>query len=316
MISFENIEFLWLLLFVPALLYWYLRKNEALRSKLRFSDTRIFSKISGRKVSLRVHLPFALRLIALTLIIFGFARPRSGVTNQEITTEGIDIMLVLDISSSMEARDFKPNRLEAAKAVADLFIKNRKNDRIGLIVFAAESFIQAPLTLDYDVLRSFLRKVRIVPKKYDGTAIGLAISSGVNRLRRSDAKSKIMILLSDGSNNSGEVQPLTAAELAAAFDVKVYTIGAGTKSRRLLQGDLDEEMLIKIAERTNGKYFHAADEQRLQDIYNEINELEKTEIKVKEYTEYEETFAWLLLPGLFLLLSEILLGNTRLRKIP
>ena len=316
MISFENIEFLWLLLFVPILIYWYKRKNESLRSNLRFSDTRIFGAILNRKVPLRVHLPFALRLIAISLIIFGFARPRSGVTNQEITTEGIDIMLVLDISSSMEARDFKPNRLEAAKVVADLFIKNRKNDRIGLIVFASESFIQAPLTLDYDVLRSFLRKVRIVPKKYDGTAIGLALSSGVNRLRRSDSKSKIIILLSDGSNNSGEVQPLTAADLAAAFDVKVYTIGAGTKSRRLLQGDLDEEMLKKIAERTNGKYFHAANEQRLQDIYNEINELERTEIKVKEYTRFKELYSFLLLPGLIILLIEVFTGMTYSRRLP
>lgn len=315
-ISFENIEFLWLLIVVPILAYWYIRRNEILRSKLRFSDTKIFSTILSRKIPLRVHLPFALRLIAISLIIFGFARPRSGVTNQEITTEGIDIMLVLDISSSMEARDFKPNRLEASKAVADLFIENRINDRIGLIVFAAESFIQAPLTLDYDVLRSFLRKVTIVPKKYDGTAIGLAISSGVNRLRRSDAKSKIMILLSDGSNNSGEVQPLTAAELAAAFDVKVYTIGAGTKSRRLLQGDLDEEMLKKIAEMTNGKYFHAANEQRLKDIYNEINDLEKTEIKVKEYTRFKELYSFFLLPGLIILLIEIIAGMTYSRRLP
>ena len=316
MITFENIEFLWLLLLVPVLLYWYIRRNESLRSKIRFSDTAVFRKISVRKVQLRVHIPFALRLVALSLIILGFARPRSGVTNQEISTEGIDIMLVLDISSSMEARDFKPNRLEAAKSVADLFIKNRKNDRIGLIVFAAEAFIQAPLTLDYDVLRSFLKKVRIVPKKYDGTAIGLALSSGVNRLRRSDAKSKIMILLSDGSNNSGEVQPLTAAELAAAFDVKVYTIGAGTKSRRLLQGDLDEEMLKKIAEMTDGKYFHASNEQRLQDIYDEINELEKTEIKVKEYTRFKELYSFLLLPGLILLLIEVFTGLTYSRRLP
>jgi len=316
MITFENIELLWLLLLVPVLLYWYIRRNESLRSKFRFSDTAVFRKISVRKVQLRVHLPFALRLVALSLIILGFARPRSGVTNQEISTEGIDIMLVLDISSSMEARDFKPNRLEAAKSVADLFIKNRKNDRIGLIVFAAEAFIQAPLTLDYDVLRSFLRKVRIVPKKYDGTAIGLALSSGVNRLRRSDAKSKIMILLSDGSNNSGEVQPLTAAELAAAFDVKVYTIGAGTKSRRLLQGDLDEEMLKKIAEMTDGKYFHASNEHRLQDIYNEINELEKTEIKVKEYTRFKELYSFLLLPGLIFLLIEVFTGLTYSRRLP
>ncbi|MCH7819403.1 MAG: VWA domain-containing protein [Candidatus Marinimicrobia bacterium] len=227
MITFENISFLWLLLALPFYLEWYRRKNDARRSKLRFSETSIFGLIQKRRVPLKVHLPFALRMIAIALLIVGFARPRSGVTNQEVTTEGIDIMLVLDISSSMEARDFRPNRLEAAKKVAKHFIENRVNDRIGLVVFASETFLQAPLTLDYGILLEFLRKVTIVPKKYDGTAIGLAIASGVNRLKNSDAKSKVMILLSDGSNNSGEIQPITAAELAATFDVKIYTVGAG-----------------------------------------------------------------------------------------
>ena len=316
MYTFENIELLYLLLLVPFLAYWHVKKNASIRTKMRFSDTAVFGAVQKRKIPLRVYLPFALRLFALSLIIVGFARPRSGVSNQEVTTQGIDIMLLLDISSSMEARDFRPNRLEAAKVVADLFINNRKNDRIGLVVFASESFIQSPLTLDYEVLRSFLKKVTIVPKKYDGTAIGLAIASGVNRLRRSDAKSKVMILLSDGSNNSGEIQPLTAAELAATFDVKIYTIGAGSKTRRLLQGELDEEMLKSIAEATNGRYYHATDEKRLYDIFEEINELEKTEIKVKEYTRYAELYPYLLLPGLLILLVEILAGMTYSRRLP
>ncbi|MCH7495101.1 MAG: VWA domain-containing protein [Candidatus Marinimicrobia bacterium] len=316
MYTFENIEMLYLLLLVPFLAYWYVKKNASIRTEMRFSDTAVFGAVQKRKIPLRVYLPFALRLFALSLIIVGFARPRSGVTDQEVTTQGIDIMLVLDISSSMEARDFRPNRLEAAKVVADLFINNRKNDRIGLVVFASESFIQSPLTLDYDVLRSFLKKVTIVPKKYDGTAIGLAIASGVNRLRRSDAKSKVMILLSDGSNNSGEIQPLTAAEIAATFDVKIYTIGAGSKSRRLLQGELDEEMLRSIAEATDGRYYHATDEKRLHDIYEEINELEKTEIKVKEYTRYAELYSYLLLPGLLILLVEMFAGMTYSRRLP
>ncbi len=316
MYTFENIEMLYLLLLVPFLAYWYVKKNASIRTEMRFSDTAVFGAVQKRKIPLRVYLPFALRLFALSLIIVGFARPRSGVSNQEVTTQGIDIMLVLDISSSMEARDFRPNRLEAAKVVADLFINNRKNDRIGLVVFASESFIQSPLTLDYDVLRSFLKKVTIVPKKYDGTAIGLAIASGVNRLRRSDAKSKVMILLSDGSNNSGEIQPLTAAEIAATFDVKIYTIGAGSKTRRLLQGELDEEMLRSIAEATNGRYYHATDEKRLHEIYEEINELEKTEIKVKEYTRYAELYSYLLFPGLLILLVEMFAGMTYSRRLP
>lgn len=316
MYTFENIEMLYLLLLVPFLAYWYVKKNASIRTEMRFSDTAVFGAVQKRKIPLRVYLPFALRLLALSLIILGFARPRSGVTDQEVTTQGIDIMLVLDISSSMEARDFRPNRLEAAKVVADLFINNRKNDRIGLVVFASESFIQSPLTLDYDVLRSFLKKVTIVPKKYDGTAIGLAIASGVNRLRRSDAKSKVMILLSDGSNNSGEIQPLTAAEIAATFDVKIYTIGAGSSTRRLLRGELDEEMLRSIAEATNGRYYHATDEKRLHEIYEEINELEKTEIKVKEYTRYKELYSYLLLPGLLILLVEMFAGMTYSRRLP
>ncbi len=314
--TFENISFLWLLLVVPFYFLWYVRLNEARRSKLRFSETAIFGVIQKRSIPVKVHLPFVLRMLAIALLIVGFARPRSGVTNQEVTTEGIDIMLVLDISSSMEARDFRPNRLEAAKRVADLFIENRANDRIGLVVFASEAFLQAPLTLDYDILREFLRKVTIVPKKYDGTAIGLAIASGVNRLKNSDAKSKVMILLSDGSNNSGEIQPVTAAELAATFDVKIYTIGAGTKNRRLLQSGLDEAILRQIAETTNGQYYHAANEERLLDIYEEINELEKTEIKVKEYTRFKELYSNFLLPGVLLLLMEIFTGLTYSRRLP
>ena len=316
MITFENISFLWLLLALPFYLEWYRRKNDARRSKLRFSETSIFRLIQKRRVPLKVHLPFALRMIAIALLIVGFARPRSGVTNQEVTTEGIDIMLVLDISSSMEARDFRPNRLEAAKKVAKHFIENRVNDRIGLVVFASETFLQAPLTLDYGILLEFLRKVTIVPKKYDGTAIGLAIASGVNRVKNSDAKSKVMILLSDGSNNSGEIQPITAAELAATFDVKIYTVGAGTRDRRLLQSGLDEAILRQIAETTNGKYFHAANEERLLDIYEEINELETTEIKVKEYTRFKELYSLFLLPGVILLLMEIFTGLTYSRRLP
>lgn len=316
MITFENISFLWLLLALPFYLQWYLRNNDARRSRLRFSETSIFKLIQKRRVPLKVHLPFALRMIAISLLIVGFARPRSGVTNQEVTTEGIDIMLVLDISSSMEARDFRPNRLEAAKRVAEHFIDNRVNDRIGLVVFASETFLQAPLTLDYDILLEFLRKVTIVPKKYDGTAIGLAIASGVNRLKNSDAKSKVMILLSDGSNNSGEIQPITAAELAATFDVKIYTVGAGSRDRRLLQAGLDETILRQIAETTNGKYFHAANEKRLLDIYEEINELETTEIKVKEYTRFKELYSLFLLPGVILLLMEIFTGLTYSRRLP
>ena len=206
-----------------AIWYWKRPQNAG---ALRYSSIKNILQVKNRHAFYKVHGPFVAKLIGIALLIMALARPQSGNTRREFTTEGIDIMLVLDISSSMKAIDFRPNRLEAAKSVAQKFIEGRQSDRIGLVVFAAESFLQCPLTIDYEVLKDLLNQVDIVEEKYDGTAIGMAIANATNRLRESQAKSKIMILLSDGCNNAGEIDPRTAANLANAFDIKIYTIGA------------------------------------------------------------------------------------------
>ncbi|HDZ13062.1 MAG TPA: VWA domain-containing protein, partial [Bacteroidetes bacterium] len=263
-------------------------------------------------------------------VILALARPQSGSTHEEITTEGIDIILAMDISSSMLAEDFKPkNRIEAAKEVAEEFVKGRKNDRIGLVVFAKDSYTQCPLTLDYGILLKFIKdvKIGIIP---DGTAIGMALANAVNRLRDSKAKSKVIILLTDGRNNAGELDPVTAAQIARAMGIRIYTIGAGKKGSALypvqdpffgkryvrMPVDIDENLLKQIASITGGKYFRATNTNSLREIYKEIGKMEKTKIHVKEYTKYKELFVGFLLTALIILIIEILLRNTKFRKIP
>lgn len=271
-----------------------------------------------------------LRIVVLALLIVALARPQTDKGQESITTEGIDIVLTLDVSGSMQAEDFDPNRLEAAKRVAADFIRGRKNDRIGLVVFAGHSVTQAPLTLDYDVLLSLLDRVKIGMLQEDGTAIGMAIANSVNRLRDSEAKSKVIILLTDGVNNRGEIDPLTAANLAQALDLRIYTIGAGSQGRAYItvddlflgkrrvpiQADLDEETLQKVAELTDGAYFRATDEASLARIYDDIEQLETTKIDVKQYTDYVDVFPYLVYAAFALLCLEIVLANTRLRKVP
>jgi Ca-activated chloride channel family protein len=258
------------------------------------------------------------------------ARPQSGEKGEEILTEGVDIILAIDVSSSMKAEDFKPkNRLHVAKQVVADFIRGRKNDRLGMVVFAAKSFTQCPLTLDYGILLSFLDQIDIGMIE-DGTAIGMALATCVNRLRDSDAKSKVVILLTDGINNRGEIDPITAAKTAKAMGVKIYTIGAGKRGSALYPVDdpifgrryvrmpveIDEETLQEIARLTGGRYYRATDGEALANIYREIGEMEKTEIKTKEYIRYTELFWYFLLPAMVLLGAEIVLANTRFRKIP
>jgi Ca-activated chloride channel family protein len=264
------------------------------------------------------------------LLAFALARPQSGRKGQEISSEGIDIVLALDISGSMRAEDFKPhNRLYVAKQVIKEFIEGRRSDRIGLVVFSKQSFTQCPLTLDYGVLFNFLDKVDFGMIE-DGTAIGLAIANAVNRLRESEAEGKVVILLSDGRNNAGEIDPITAAQAARAMNVKIYTIGAGKPGnapypvddpifgRRYIyvENEIDEATLRQIAQITGGEYFRAKDEEGLALIYKQISEMEQTEIKVKEYLQYNELFSNYALAGLLLLVTEIVLANTRYRKIP
>ena len=234
-------------------------------------------------------------------------RPQLTDKIKETSVEVVDMILVLDISSSMLADDFQPNRLEAVKKTAINFINSRQSDRIGIIVFAGESFIQCPLTVDKSVLKSLIDEINIVSKEYDGTAIGMAIANATNRLRKSLVKSKVMVLLSDGSNNSGEIDPRTAAELALQYDIKIYTIGAGTNQaftripgRGLIKNEIDEETLKFIANKTGGNFYRATDIKALESIYNEIDALERSEIEVKEYSNYTELYIWILFPALML----------------
>ena len=267
-------------------------------------------------------------MIVLSLLIMAMARPRAVRDLTETSVNVVDINLVLDISSSMRAEDFKPNRLEAAKATARKFIEDREGDRIGLLVFAGESYIQCPLTIDYDVLLDLLDQVEIVDEAHDGTAIGMAIAHGINRLRSSDAKSRIMVLLSDGSNNAGELDPITAAGFAAEYDIKIYAIGVGSRGKapfpvddpvfgkRYVQVDveMDEKTLQQLAETTNGQYFRATDEERLSEIYDEINSLERSEISVKQFREYRELFGWMLIPSVVIMLSMMFVNESIFRK--
>ena len=251
------------------------------------------------------------------------ARPQAGTQLIDLSAEGIDIMLTLDVSSSMEARDLgADNRLEVAKKVVAEFIAGRVSDRIGMVVFAAQSFTQCPLTLDYDILIDFLDEIRIAEEAWDGTAIGMALINACNRLKDSDADSKVVILLTDGVNNAGEIDPMTAADAAAAIGIRVYAIGVGRqvspRSRAGLRGrvEFDEEALRAIAGRTGGKYYHAHSEEKLKEIYVEIGELEKTEVTSQVHVDYSDRFATWVWWGLAVLVIEFALANTVFRKVP
>ncbi len=331
MFEFHDPWYLLLLAGVPLLAWWYRHKGKRGRARIKYSDTGLVRRLARTPRQRLLPVLPLLRLLALTVLIIALARPQSANAEREVSTEGIDIILALDVSSSMLAEDFKPkNRLEAVKAVARQFIRERKNDRIGMVVFAGESFTQCPLTLDYNVLQTLLEQIQVADNSWDGTAIGMGIVNAVNRLRESKAKSKVIILLTDGVNNSGQVDPVTAAQIAATYGIKIYTIGAGTKGlARYPQNDplfgpgyrqievrIDEETLRKIAEATGGRYFRATDTRSLKNIYDEIGKLEKTRIEVKEYTRYEELYLYFAVAGFVFLLIELLLAQTYLRRIP
>ena len=331
MFRFADPLYLLLLIILLPMAFWYWKGTRRSKGRLKYSDIAIIKRLP---VSLKQRLRsvlFIMRLLGVALLILALARPRSSSKEREVNTRGIDIMLAMDVSSSMLAEDFKPhNRLEAAKLVADDFVKGRSSDRIGLVIFAGESFTQCPLTLDYGVVLSLLDKLKVADKDWDGTAIGMGLVNAVNRLRDSKAKSKVIILLTDGVNNRGQVDPITAARVAEAFHIKIYTIGAGTRGTAMypvqdpvlgkhympMQVQIDEESLRSIAKITGGKYFRATDTKKLRDIYKEISELEKTKIEVKEYTRYEEYFVWFIGAGLLLLLLELALRWTRFRTFP
>ena len=327
--EFADPAFLRLLLAVPALAWWYFRRRARRGGSLVYSDLAAVRRADIRRGGRRRHVLPLLRLLALTALVVAFARPRAGVTSENVLTEGIDIVLVLDISSSMLAEDLEPNRIDAAKQVAADFVSGRLNDRIGLVVFAGQAFTQVPLTLDYGVVRDLMDELDVGMVE-DGTAVGMGLATAIKRLNESVAESKVVVLLTDGRSNRGEIDPLTAAQMAQALGVRVYTIGAGSRGtarvpvddplmgRRYatVRVDVDEETLAEVASITGGQYFRATDTESLASIYQEIDELETTEIEVQNFTRYTELFHFPLAAGLLLLLVEAGLANTVLRKLP
>ncbi len=327
-ITFANPEFLFLLLLVPGTAVWYYYRLRTKESDVRYSTLDPFAMVKySTKERLR-HLPFMLRMAALALIIIALARPQSTSKGQNVYSEGIDIVLALDISGSMLAEDFQPNRIEAAKNVAQDFIGGRTNDRIGLVIFSGESFTQCPLTVDYEVLKGLIKPLKSGMIE-DGTAIGLGLANAVNRLRESKAKSKVIILLTDGVNNRGEIDPISAAQIAQSYGIRVYTVGVGTMGEapypvqtpfgiryQMVPVEIDEKVLSQVAEMTDGKYFRATDNKKLRAIYQEIDKLEKTRVEVRSYRRYTELFYSFIFAALFLLAGDIGLSNTWLRKLP
>ena len=311
--EFGQPYYLLLILILPLLVLWYFKKGQNQEATIRFSNLELISESVIRNGKMKNMFFIIGRLFIMLLIIFALARPRLSDTIRESKTEIVDILLVIDQSSSMLAQDFKPNRLEAAKEVAKKFIKDREGDRLGLIVFAGEPYIQCPLTRDINVLLEFTDEIEIIDQEHDGTAIGMAIANSINRLRESNTKSKTIILLSDGSNNQGELDPITAAGLAAKFDIKIYTVAAGTHGlapypvtdawgRQVIQKvqvDVDEESLKEIAIITGGQFFRATDNKSLLKVYEDIDALERTEIEVKEYQNYTELYSWFTIPAAF-----------------
>jgi Ca-activated chloride channel family protein len=322
----------WLLLLLAAplllaLLPLFARSRQQ-PATLQYSDIRLTAQLGpSLRQRGRFMLP-VLRFLGLALLIIALARPQAGSAREIITGEGIDIAIVLDISGSMAALDFEPNRLGAAKRVINDFIQQRKYDRIGLVIFASEAFSQVPPTLDYNVLERVLEDTQV---SWDigldsGTAIGLGLANGANMLRDSQADNRVIVLLTDGANNSGQVDPLTAAQIAKALDIKVYTIGAARPGPAALpfpdgrveyrDSEIDEETLRKIADITGGLYFRAEDGEGLQQIYNTINKLERSQVEVRTFTRYRELAVWFILPAALLLTLEILLRRTLFRTIP
>ncbi len=324
-IEFANPAFLWLLIVIPLMIGWYIWRNQRLQGTLSISSLSGFLKAKKSNNSWLRHLGITFRSFALFAMILALARPQSALSWENSTTEGIDIIIATDISGSMLAEDLKPNRLEAGKNIAIDFIKDRPNDRIGLVVFSGESFTQCPLTIDHDVLVNLFKGISNGMIE-DGTAIGMGLATAVNRLKDSEAKSKVVILLTDGSNTSGAIPPATAAEIAKQMKVRVYTVGVGTKGYapypvktpygiqyQQVPVTIDEGVLSNIAKITGGKYFRATNNEKLKQIYQQIDQLEKAKIAVTQYHKKTERFLPLVLIALALLLIEFLIRNTLLK---
>jgi len=324
-IEFAHPGFFWLFLLIPVTVAWYIWRERKLYGYISVSAVKGFSLPKKSIVPLLRHSGIVLRSLALAALIIAMARPQSSLSWQNSTTEGIDIMIASDISGSMLAEDFHPNRLEAGKDIAIDFIKDRPNDRIGLVIFSGESFTQCPLTIDHDVLINLYHDIKNGMIE-DGTAIGMGLATAVNRLKDSQVKSKVVILLTDGSNNTGSIPPITAAEIAKQFGIRVYTVGLGTHGYapypvqtpigvqyQQVPVDVDEGTLTKIANITGGKYFRATNNQTLKNIYDQIDRLEKAKIDVTQYHKKTELFLPFALIALLLLAIEFLLKNTVLK---
>ena len=329
---FENIEFanpklLWLLLLVPALIVWYILRHKQQEASVSFSDLKGMVKLPKTWKAYLRHLLFALKMAALALLIVALARPQSSSTNSTSNIEGIDIVMAMDVSGSMLARDLKPDRLTAAKNVASDFVKGRPGDRMGLVIFSGETFTQVPLTTDHGVMLNMLAEMKngLID---DGTAIGDGLATAISRLKDSEAISKVVILLTDGLNNAGSVDPYTAAEIAKLYGIRVYTIGVGSYGTapypvqtpfgtqiQQMKVEIDEKLLATIAGETGGKYFRATSNQKLDEVYQEIDKLERSKIEVTEFRRLHEEFYPLVAWALALLLLEFLLRKTIFRTL-
>ena len=322
-IEFASEYFLYGLIIIPLLIVWYIFAGRKRQAYVKFSDASFFTNMpKGWRIYAR-HLLFALEMAALALLIIALARPQSSSKNQKINVEGIDIVMCIDLSSSMLAQDLKPDRLEAAKDISAEFVKGRPEDRMGLVVFASETFTQVPLTTDHGMLLNMMRDMKCGMLE-DGTAIGDGLASSVSRLKDSEAISKVVILLTDGDNNAGSIDPATAAEMAKIFGIRVYTIGVGTRGTapypvhtpfggiqyQQIPVTINEPLLQQIADETGGKYFRATSNEKLEQIYEEIDKLERSKIEINEFTRVHEEFLPFVLWSLALLLLGFLLKNT------
>jgi Ca-activated chloride channel family protein len=328
-IEFAYPAFFYALLLLPLMVFWYFWRGRKGTAPMKLSGfENLDERIGSYRIWLR-HLLALLRIAVVALIIVVLARPQSSNQWEQVTTEGIDIVLCMDVSGSMRAMDFRPNRLEASKNVGIEFVNARQDDRFGLVVFAGESFTQCPMTTDRAVVVNFLKEISFGVIE-DGTAIGMGLATAVNRIKESKAKSKVIILLTDGVNNLGDVGPVTAAEIAAGKDIRVYTIGVGSMGTAPIQVqdmfgrtvtrdmpvEIDEEVLQKIANTTGGTYFRATDNNKLREIYQEIDQLEKTRLDVKQFNKKKEEYFPFLLAAMILLLLEVFLRYTIFRTIP
>ena len=328
-LEFLNPEYFILLGVIPIIILWNYFNRDKLNNSIKFSNSEAFKNSSNIYSILKASLRY-LRMISLVLIITALARPQVIDTSTRVkTNSGVDIIMAIDVSASMLAKDLKPNRLDALKNVADEFIKNRVTDRIGLVEYAGESYTKTPLTTDKSITLRSLREIKYNNIIEGGTAIGMGLATSVNRIKDSKAKSKVIILLTDGVNNAGFIDPITAAELAKEFQIKIYSIGLGTNGLALspvgidargkfnyanIQVEIDEKLLTQISEMTGGKYFRATDNERLKEIYSDIDKLEKTEIEEFKYYSVDEKFRYFLVPAILLIVFELIMKLTILRS--